>query len=139
MSKKPEPEPKRAFQTDTMAGRVALHEHLHDQKLSDDIEVKFRALAAQGVMNAIEHAIDGKEEDFAAATVGICEGIANAFASLVSPMSPMQQKRLLSILMFCLEEVLTKHPQTQQSAPQFRAGLKAMLKALGFAKAQKLF
>jgi len=95
------------------------------------IEVKFRALAAQGIMNAIEHAIDGADDDFAAATIGICEGIANAFATLVSPMTPMQQKRLLAIL--------TKHPQTQQSAPQFRAGMKAMLKALGFARASKPF
>jgi len=139
MSKKPEPKQAQAFHLGSMAGRVTLHEHLHDQKLSDDIEAKFRALAAEGLINAIEHAIDGNEEDFAAATIGICEGVANAFVSLISPMSHMQQKRLLAILIFCLEEVLSQHPHTQKAAPHFRAGFKAMLKALGFAKAQKLF
>src|SRR5262245_27474273 len=70
------------FKFGTPDERIALHEKFINDAMSRNQVERFRAISAQGLMNAVERAIDSDDKDWPQQTVGICEGIANSFAAL---------------------------------------------------------
>jgi len=119
--------PDMVFSFNTPDERVALHERFINDAMSSNQVERFRAITAQGVMNAVERAIDGDDQDWPQQTVGICEGIANSFAALLGAMPPAHQRRLVAVLLVCLGDAVARHPRCARAGPQISRVLKRAL------------
>lgn len=118
------------FKFGTPDERIALHEKFINDAMSRNQVERFRAISAQGLMNAVERAIDSDDKDWPQQTVGICEGIANSFAALLGPMPPGHQCRLVAVLLVCLGDAVVRHPHCGRAAPQICHALKLALDSL---------
>ena len=111
----------------TPEARVASYERIHDATLSDDVTERFRAISAQGIMNAIERVLELPSDKQGEAIVGICQGMANSLASMLSFTPADVHLGTMAVLLICVEHVIARHPALAAVGPKVTAAFRKIL------------
>jgi len=107
----------------TPEGRIRFHEIAQSLTLSDDIEQRFRAITSQGIMNALERALEMPQKDQNAAITGLFQGAANSLVAVVSGMPQSIHLHGFALIICNLIHVAEGHDEINRDAASKMAHL----------------